>query len=89
MVKVYVLFVKRYVKHFQMMSATSPPNRVASPKTMVNENSCMNSVTPSTTKMKCLGNGPQYDPRSDLLKAIRDGRFTKFFSRASSVTRAV
>jgi hypothetical protein len=41
---------------------------------MVNENSF--SVTPNTTKMKCFGNGPQYDPRSDLLKAIRDGKYT-------------
>lgn len=26
-----------------------------------------------TNKSMLIGNGPQYDPRSDLLKAIRDG----------------
>lgn len=55
------------------ISTTSPSNRVASPKQMLSDNNCITNVTPNSTKMKCMGNGPQYDPRSDLLKAIRDG----------------
>lgn len=56
---------------FQIVSTTSPPNRVASPKQMLPEGNCIINPSSNSSKLKC--NGPQSDPRSDLLKAIRDG----------------
>ncbi|KAK7575555.1 hypothetical protein V9T40_011841 [Parthenolecanium corni] len=54
-----------------IVSSTSPPNRVASPKQMLSDGNCITNAGSNSSKLKC--NGPQSDPRSDLLKAIRDG----------------
>ncbi|XP_065218853.1 actin-binding protein WASF3 [Planococcus citri] len=54
---------------------TSPPNLVASPKQVMNaENNIMHNANANPARINNPKlNGPQYDPRSDLLKAIRDG----------------
>lgn len=69
------------------MSSTSPPNRVASPKQMLSDGNCITNAGSNSSKLKC--NGPQSDPRSDLLKAIRDGNIMKIeaFQKLGLITR--